>query len=140
MSSVTRDELLEMLYLSAFAKIYQFELFSFGDGECTLIVPFQKSLERAGGFVAGSVFVTAADVTMWLAIASRLGTAELTVTTSMNTLFLKSARAEKFNCTARILKVGRSLICGIAECAASKGEILSHSTITYARIARQQVP
>ena len=38
---------------------------SFASGECTLDMPFQEAIERPGGIVSGSVFMTAADVAKW---------------------------------------------------------------------------
>lgn len=63
--AVTEEELKQVLSESAFARIYNFKLQSFGSGECTLKMPFQEDLERPGGIVAGSIFMTAADVAMW---------------------------------------------------------------------------
>jgi acyl-coenzyme A thioesterase PaaI-like protein len=60
--AVTAEELNQVLSASAFARIYHFALHSFAGGECTLLMPFQESLERPGGIVSGSVLMTAADV------------------------------------------------------------------------------
>jgi acyl-coenzyme A thioesterase PaaI-like protein len=81
--AATEEELVQALSGSAFAKIYNFRLHSFGNGECTLLVPFQESIERPGGIVAGSVFMTAADVAMWLAIMTLRGHDAMTVTTEL---------------------------------------------------------
>lgn len=131
--SVTEEELKQVLSESAFARIYNFNLQSFGNGECTLIIPFQEYLERPGGIVAGTIFMTAADVTMWLAIMTQLGRGSMTVTTELKTAFLTSARQEDVKCTANILKLGRSLIYGVAECCTMEGKLLTHHTITYIR-------
>jgi uncharacterized protein (TIGR00369 family) len=132
--AVTEEELIQTLSGSAFAKIYNFRLHSFGNGECTLLMPFQESSERPGGIVAGSVFMTAADVAMWLAIMTLLGKDAMTVTTELKTTFLNSARQEDVKCTAKILKLGKSLIYGVAECNNMAGRLLTHHTITYIRI------
>jgi len=131
---VTEEELIQVLSESAFARIYDFKLQSFGKGECTLLMPFQKSIERPGGIVAGSVFMTAADTAMWLAIMTLLGKDAMTVTTELKTTFLNSARQEAVKCTAKILKSGKSLIYGVAECTDMAGRLLTHHTITYIRI------
>jgi len=130
----SREELSKVLAESAFARIYNFTLHSFASGECTLIVPFDESLERPGGIVAGSVLMTAADVAMWLAIMTRLGTDAMSVTTEMATTFLNSARREDVRCTARVLKLGKSLIYGVAECSTDGGKRLTHHMITYVRL------
>jgi len=134
MALVTRDELVQVLTSSAFARIYNLKLDSFSEGECTLAMPFQESLERPGGIVSGSVLMTAADAAMWLAIMTRLGPDAMTVTTGMTTAFLRSARREDVQCTARVLKLGKQLIYGVAECKVGEGSLISHHTITYARL------
>jgi len=134
--AVTAEELRQVLAASAFARIYNFKLHSFASGECTLEMPFQEAIERPGGIVSGSVFMTAADVAMWLAIMTRLGKDTLTVTAEMKTAFLSSARQEDVHCTAKILKLGKSLIYGVAECHNTSGKLLTHHTITYVRVER----
>ncbi len=76
------------------------------EGQCTLEVPFQAAFERPGGIVSGQVFMAAADVAMWLAIMTRLGAHDDSVTAGMTSAFLGAARRESFRCTARIVKLG----------------------------------
>lgn len=133
MASATRSELQQLLSQVSFSRQYGFELRSFADGECTMLAPFQKDFERPGGIVGGQVFMAAADVAMWLAILTRLGAADGSVTAEMKTNFLNSARQEDFVCSAKILKLGRRLIYGVAECANLQGKLLTHHTITYIR-------
>lgn len=132
--AVTREELSQILSGSPFARIYDLKLDSFADGECTLIMPFQESLERPGGIVSGSVMMTAADAAMWLAIMTRLGKDAMTVTSGMTSAFLSSARREDVHCRARVLRIGKKLVYGVAECEAARGALLSHHTLTYARL------
>ena len=126
---VTEEELKQVLSESAFARIYNFKLQSFGSGKCTLLMPFQEDLERPGGIVAGSIFMTAADVAMWLAIMTLLGKDSLTVTTELKTSFLSSAKQEDVKCTAKILKLGKSLIYGVAECSNMADKLLTHHDV-----------
>lgn len=132
--AITEEELRQILAESPFAGIYDFKLQSAGDGECTLILPFQESIQRPGGIVAGWGFVAAADVAMWLAIMTRLGRDQMTVTTELKTTFLNSAKREDVKCTARILKLGKTLIYGVAECRNLADRLLTHHTITYIKI------
>lgn len=51
----------------------------------------------------------------------------------MKTNFLAGAKRTGFRCTAKLLKVGRRLIYGVAECVDQNGKLLTHHTITYIR-------
>jgi len=77
--------------------------------------------------------MAAADVAMWLAIKTRLGLEDGSVTAEMKTNFLAGAKHESFTCTARILKCGRRLVYGVAECLNEDGKLLTHHTLTYIR-------
>lgn len=131
--AATADELRDLLSRAVFVRDYNFALESFSDGVCTVRAPFHPGLERPGGVIGGPAFMAAADVTMWLAIVTRLGPADRSVTVGLQTAFLAAARREEFLCTARVLKWGRRLIYGVAECIGTDGRLLTHSTITYAR-------
>ena len=128
-----KRELGQLLAETAFTRNFGFTLKDLGDGECSIDVPFQEAFERPGGIVSGQVFMAAADVAVWLAIKTKLGMADSSVTAEMKTNFLGSARKEGFVCAARILKVGRRLIYGTAECVDRTGKLLTHSTVTYIR-------
>ena len=138
--AVSHEELIQVLAESPFAKIYNLTLHSFASGECTLIVPFDESLERPGGIVAGSVLMTVADVAMWLAIMTQLGTDAMSVTTEMATTFLNSARREDVRCKAKVMKLGKRLIYGVAECSIDEGTRLTHHQITYVRLENRPAP
>jgi len=138
--AVTEPELRELLSEGLFTRAYGFQLHSIGDGECAITVPFQRAFERPGGMVSGQVFMAAADVAMWLAIMTRLGMGETAVTVEMKTNFLNGARQEDFLCRAKILKLGKRLIYGVAECVGSQGRLLTHHTITYIRADQESHP
>src|SRR5215467_944373 len=126
-------ELEQLLRDVAFTREFGFTLHAIADGECTIDVPFRSAFERPGGIVSGQVLMAAADVAMWLAIKTKLGIGDGSVTVEMKTNFLGSARQQDFRCTARILKLGRQLIYGSAECLDEGGKLLTHHTLTYIR-------
>lgn len=130
---VTAQDLDAVLAAAPFCRAFGFRVHAVGDGECTLDVPFREELERPGGIVSGQTFMAAADVAVWLAIMTKLGTADRSVTVDLKTAFLQAARREGFRCTGRILKLGRRLIYAVAECATERGTVLAHHTVTYAR-------
>jgi uncharacterized protein (TIGR00369 family) len=127
------EELRRLLNDVAFTRSLGFALNSIGDSQCSIDVPFQEAFERPGGIVSGQVFMAAADVAMWLAIKTKLGMADSSVTAEMKTNFLGSARKEGFRCNAKVLKLGRRLVYGVAECVDGNGRLLAHHTITYIR-------
>jgi uncharacterized protein (TIGR00369 family) len=131
--AVTDEEVAQILSTSPFAKVYGFKLQSLASGECTLVIPFQQELERPGGIVAGAVFMAAADVAMWLAIMTHLGKEELTVSVELNTSFLSSVKEKDARCTAKVLKLGKTLIYGVAECRSMTDSLLTYHTIRYIR-------
>jgi uncharacterized protein (TIGR00369 family) len=134
--ATTLAELRRMLAAVPFARRYGFKLTAIGDGTCTLVVPFRRELERPGGIVAGPVLMAAADVAVWLAILTRLGAADGSVTINLNTAFLAAVRREEFRCEAVVLRVGRRVVYAAATCLTKNDEIVAHHTATYARPAR----
>jgi len=138
--AATESELRGILEDVAFTRSYGFRLHAIDEGRCTLEVPFQTAFERPGGIVSGQVFMAAADVAMWLAIMTRLGPHDGSVTAGMTSAFLGAARREPFRCTARVLKLGRRLVYGVAESVSGGGRLLAHHSLTYARANREERP
>ena len=130
--ATNRRELEHWLAGAPFNAYYQFRLREIGAGECTIEVPFRVEFERHGGTVSGPVFMAAADVAIWFAVATRRGCGETWVTVDLKTAFLRAARREPFTCTARVLKLGRRLVYAVAECVRGDGTLLTHHTGLYA--------
>jgi uncharacterized protein (TIGR00369 family) len=124
------EELNHLLESHAFTHRYGFRVIAAGDGTCEMLVPYLAEHDRPGGIVSGQVYMHAADVAFWLAVKTRLGMADEYVTSNMTTAFLGSARAHDFTCHARVIKIGRRLIYGDAECRAGD-KVLTHHTLTY---------
>ena len=131
--AVRKSELQRLLAELPFVRTYGFRLLAIAQGECVLTVPFQQAFERPGGIVSGLVFMAAADVAMWLAIKTLLGTNDGCVTAEMKTNFLSAAKQQDFRCRAKILKLGRRLVYGVAECLSLDRKLLTHHTLTYIR-------
>src|SRR6267143_4759905 len=81
-------ELEQLLSDVAFTRNFGFVLHGIADSQCSIDVPFQDAFERPGGIVSGQVFMAAADVAMWLAIKTKLGLTDSSVTAEMKTNFL----------------------------------------------------
>jgi len=118
----TVEELQQMLDAHEFTAAFGFQVVSVGAGEATVRVPFMKRWERPGGILSGLVYMSAADCAMWLAILGNQGRGPITVTTELD-----------ITCTARILRNGRRLIYGLADCHGADGRLLSHHMVTYVR-------
>jgi uncharacterized protein (TIGR00369 family) len=130
----SKAELQRLLGRSRFVGGYGLKLVTVSDAGCTIAMPFRRAFERPGGTVNGPAFMAAADCAMWLAIKRHIGIEHDAVTSELNTAFLNAARRETVYCTARILKLGKRIIYGVAECHDRRGKIFTHHSVTYARI------
>jgi acyl-coenzyme A thioesterase PaaI-like protein len=137
MLKVSAEVLNELLDAHEFTRRMRLRVVSLGDGECELDVPYLPEHDRPGDIVSGQVSMHAADVAFWLAIKTRLGVDDASVTSSMTTAFLGSASREALRCRARVMKVGRRLVYGWAECLAGDRPV-THHTLTYARMDLRQ--
>ena len=130
----SKAALQKLLGRSRFVSGYGLKLVTVTDSDCTIAMPFRRALERPGGTVNGPAFMAAADCAMWIAIKRHIGLAHDAVTSELNTAFLNAARRETVYCTARVLKLGKRTIYGVAECHDRRGKLFTHHTVTYARI------
>lgn len=130
----TVADLNRVLANAPFLQTWGFRVESVAPGECTLRIPFSRTLERPDGIINGVALMGAADVAMWLAIMTLRGVAERWVTSDMKTAFLRSARDEDITCSARILKPGKRTIYGTAECHGADARQVAHHVLTYARV------
>ena len=138
--AISRKALQELLDATPFNSYYRFHIQSAARGSCVLHTGYRPEFARPDGIISGPVFIAAADVALWLAIATRLGTRERAVTVEMKSNFLRGAAREGFLCRARILKMGRQIIYGTAECYTPGRGLLSHHTLTYMRLGGEQIP
>ena len=137
--TASRIALQQLLGATPFNRFYRFRVVSAGRGSCVIRTPYRPDFARPDGITAGIIFIAAADVAMWLAIATRIGTHERAVTVEMKSNFLRSARKEGFLCRARVMKLGRQLVYGTAECYTPGRGVLSHHTLTYIRLPGEQI-
>ena len=128
-----KKRLQELLDRSRFLRPYGFRVVIANKDKCTLELPHKPTLERPGGIINGPALMAAADCAMWLAIKARIGIAQDALTSELTTAFLAPAKGEHVYCTAKILKLGRRRIYGVAECHGKRGGLFSHHTLTYVR-------
>lgn len=131
--AVTTDALQGLLDETPFNRLFGFRVAAIADGVCALHVPHQPIFARPDGLLSGPVFMAAADVAMWLAIMTRTGIIDRLVTVEMKTNFLAGARGADVTCTATVLRLGKRLIYGTAECRDPAAALLTHHTLTYIR-------
>ena len=136
---VTIAQLQELLDATRFSRALKMRVERIGDGSCRISVPFVRDFERPGGIVAGLVFVTAADVAVWLAINTKLGMEDRSVTADMSTSFLSPLAEAALYCDAQITKIGRALIYATARCENGAGQTLAQHIVTYARTKQPTV-
>jgi acyl-coenzyme A thioesterase PaaI-like protein len=129
---VEAADLQALLARHRFSRRLGLKVVELGEGSCTVRVPFRRAFERPGAIVSGDVYMSAADIAFWLAIKTFAGLDDPSVTSHLTTTFLSAARQEPFLCTARVLRRGRRILYGVAECTAGE-RLLSHHTLTYMR-------
>ena len=131
--AATAGALRRLLGRAVFTRYYGLRLVEVGEGRCVLEMPFSRAIVRPGGIVSGPALMAAADATMWMAVLTRLGPDDGSVTSTMTTTFLRAGWREAVRCEARVLRLGRRLVFGVAECTGRDGALLSHHVLTYAR-------
>ena len=89
---------------------------------------------RPGGTVSGPTLFTLADCAFYAAVIGMIGREEMTVTTTLTINFMrKPAAGADLTCTARILKLGRTLATGDATIHSDGTDApVAHATVTYA--------
>ena len=132
--AASKKQLQALLDRSRFVRGYGFRVVSVSPASATIELPFRRALERPGGIVNGPALMAAADCAMWVAIKAVLGMERDALTSELNTAFLSPAVNEPVRCTARILKLGKRSIYGVAECHSRAGKLFSHHTVTYVRL------
>jgi uncharacterized protein (TIGR00369 family) len=132
--AASKKQLQALLDRSRFVRAYGFRVVSVGPAASTIELPFRRALERPGGIVNGPALMAAADCAMWVAIKAVLGMERDALTSELNTAFLAPAVNEPVRCTARILKLGKRSIYGVAECHSRAGKLFTHHTVTYVRL------
>lgn len=132
-----REELQAKLDAMEFVRFYGLQIESLEPNRCITRIRYERKLERPGGLVAGPTFMMMADVTFWLALVGELGVETPLVTANLQSAFLNACREEDIICEARVLKFGRRLIYGTAECRGPHGHLFTHHAVTYARIIKE---
>ncbi len=103
-------------------------------GEVQLALPIAARHVHAGGAVCGQTLMAAADTAMVLAVMSRLGSFKPMATVQMSTSFLRAVPGQggSVGVTAKVLRMGRSLVFGEVHVHAPDGSLAAQVTVTCA--------
>ena len=103
-------------------------------GEVQLALPVAPLHVHGGGVVCGQSLMAAADTAMVLAVMTRLGGFKPMTTVQLNTSFLRPVPGTGGSAmlTARVLRMGKSLVFGEVHIHGPDGNLAAHVTTTYA--------
>ena len=103
-------------------------------GAVKLALPVVPKHVHGGGVVCGQTLMAAADTAMVLAVMTRLGRFKPMTTVQLNTSFLRPVPGTggSAQLTARVLRMGKSLIFGEVHIHSPDGQLAAHVTTTYA--------
>lgn len=103
---------------------------------CTGVViriPVTDAITRVGGIVSGQALATLADTTMVIACAGHFRAFRPVATTNLDVQFLRPASGESIDCTATIVRAGKSMIFTRAVLTAEpSGKEVATATATFA--------
>lgn len=104
------------------------------DGEVVLELPVTPRHVHAGGVLCGQTLMAAADTSMILAVATRLGGFKPMTTVQLQTSFLKPVPGDAghVRLVATLLRLGRNLAFGEVRVRGPRDELVAHATTSYA--------
>jgi uncharacterized protein (TIGR00369 family) len=107
-----------------------------GDGRARMRAPFRQDLLRPGGVVNGPVIMALADYAMYAAVIGIGPDGTQSVTTNMNTHFLRKTTGKDLVAEARALRAGRSqVVLDVLIRAEGEEAPVAHVSGTYAYAA-----
>lgn len=98
-----------------------------------LTIPVTPEIARVGGIVSGQALATLADTAMVIACAGHFREFRPVATTNLDVQFLRPASGESIECTATIVRAGKSMIFARAVLTAEpSGKEVATATATFA--------
>jgi uncharacterized protein (TIGR00369 family) len=103
-------------------------------GEVVCALPVHARHVHGGGVMCGQTMMAAADTAMVLAIMTQLGEFKPMTTVQLQTSFLRpiAGGSADARMTARVLRMGKSLVFGQIEIEDASGRLAAQATTTYA--------
>lgn len=97
-----------------------------------LRLPVVAAHGRPGGTVSGPAMMALADTAAWLALVSRIGPVELSVTTSLHIDFLRKPAMVDMQAEGRLLKLGRRLaVTDVSLRSVGADDLAAKAQVTY---------
>ena len=141
-SSESRESLADMPTLqAALAEVFapwvrelDLQLQGAHAGEVRLRMPVTPKHVHAGGVLCGQSMMAACDTAMVLAVMTRLGSFKPMTTVQLQTSFMRPVPRDSASVTlsARVLRMGRSLVFGEIQVLTESGDLAAQATTTYA--------
>jgi len=110
-----------------------------GDGQVTMILPYNDKLCRSGGVICGQALMSVIDTCMVFVCYLGMGKYGNCATVSQNTTFMRPAIGADVVATGRLIKGGRTLIFGdVTLTTTDSTQPVCNGNLTYAVIPDQK--
>ncbi len=127
-----RDEILAFIDPVPCFRTLRFELLELDDGLARIRAPRIAGLDGAGPGYHGGLIAMVADCVAWLAIVTRTGPREPLVTSDLSLRYLRPCESD-LTATARLIKLGRTLVPTHFEAHDEAGELVATGSVCYFR-------
>jgi len=117
-----REEAQRVLHTAPFIQDMGIETAAFAPGKCETLINLETRHLQQDGYVHAGVMATLADHTAGAAGATLVGPGEFVLTAEFKINFLRSAKGDRLECLAQVLKPGRRLTVAESEIFCIRGD------------------
>jgi len=117
-----REEAQRVLHTAPFTQDMGVEAAAFAPGSCETAINLEARHLQQDGYVHAGVMATLADHTAGAAGATLVGPGEFVLTAEFKINLLRSARGDRLECLAQVLKSGRRLTVAESEIFCIRGD------------------
>ena len=108
------------------------QIAAIGADTIDVVLPYRDDYLRPGGTLSGPTLMTLADTAMYFLVLAQLGPIALAVTTNLSMNFLRRPPPADLNATARLLKLGKTLVVGEIHIRGADQVLVAQASATYA--------